>query len=383
MSLAIRRHERSGLTVLERLQRIQWLFVVLLITLAGIGAVELYSVAGGQMDPWARAHIWRFLFALGLFLLVAMVDIRMWMAAAIPIYVVTLASLVLVQVAGATYGGATRWLTFGSLNVQPSEIMKIALVLALARVYQSFEAGKASHPKYLVLPLAMIAVPAGIVALQPDLGTAVLLLISGLGVMALAGVHWLYFVGAGLAAAAAAPLAWNALHAYQKSRVLTFLDPERDPLGAGYHIIQSKIALGSGGAFGRGFGKGTQSHLNFVPEKHTDFIFTMFGEEFGMAGGVLVLVLFAGVIVLGLKMSAGVENRFGRLVASGVIMTLFAFVFVNIAMVTGLLPVVGVPLPLISYGGTVMLAMMFGLGLLMSAHVHRRINMPRPLARPK
>ncbi|VAW15723.1 Rod shape-determining protein RodA [hydrothermal vent metagenome] len=383
MALAGPRQEHAGFSAWARLRQVNWVFASLLVVLAAIGAVELYSVAGESMDPWARAHLWRFSFAFTLFLVVAIVDIRFWMAVSLPIYGLALAGLVAVQLAGATYGGATRWLSLGGLSIQPSELMKIGLVMALARIYQTIDAGRVSHPRHLVLPLVLIAVPTGIIALQPDLGTAVLLLVSGFGVMALAGVHWLYFLGGGIAAAAAAPFAWSMLYTYQKIRVMTFLDPERDPLGAGFNIIQSKIALGSGGAFGRGFGNGTQSDLNFVPEKHTDFIFTVFGEEFGFAGAVVVLVLFMSVIGLGLKMSARVENRFGRLVGGGVTITLFAFVFVNVAMVTGLVPVVGVPLPLISYGGTVMLAVMFGLGLLMSAHVHARVNMPRPLARRK
>lgn len=383
MALAEARREDLNFGFFERLRAINWIFVGLLVLLAGFGTVELYSVAGGSMSPWAKTHIIRFAFALALFLVVALIDIRFWMRMAIPLYVVALVGLVGVQLAGATYGGATRWLTMGGLNIQPSEVMKIALVMALARVYQTMDARQVSHPKNLILPLVMIAVPAGIVLLQPDLGTAILLLISGAAVLALAGVHWLYFVAAAIAAGAAAPFAWQSLHAYQKSRVLTFLDPERDPLGAGYHIIQSKIALGSGGPFGRGFGKGTQSHLNFVPEKHTDFIFTMLGEELGLVGAGGLLLIFAVVIIVGLRMATGVENRFGRLVGAGVVVTLFAFVFVNVAMVIGVLPVVGVPLPLISYGGTVMLAVMFGLGLLMSAHVHRGVNMPRPLARRK
>lgn len=383
MALADSRSEHAEYSVFQRLKAINWVFSVLLVGLAAIGTVELYAVAGGDIDPWARAHIWRFAAAFAVFICVALIDIRFWMAASLPIYALALFGLVLVQVAGATYGGATRWLSIGGLSIQPSEVMKIGLVMALARVYQTLDARAVSRPRHLLIPLALIAAPTGIVALQPDLGTAVLLLVSGAGVMALAGVHWMYFLGASLAAAAAAPFAWTALYDYQKVRVLTFLDPERDPLGAGFNIIQSKIALGAGGAFGRGFGKGTQTDLNFVPEKHTDFIFTVLGEEFGFAGGVVVLMLFMAVIGMGLKMSARVENRFGRLVGAGVVITLFAFVFVNVAMVTGLVPVVGVPLPFISYGGTVMLAVMFGLGLLMSAHVHARINMPRPLSRRK
>lgn len=377
-----RRHDgtdRRG--PLAKLRDIDWIFVVPLIMLAIIGAIELFSVAGGSFEPWARTHLLRFAACLVVFVVVALVDIRVWMRLAFPLYAAALAGLVLVEVAGATYGGATRWLTVAGLNLQPSELMKVALVLALARTFQVVDGPRISHPRNLVLPAALIGVPTLLVAIEPDLGTAILLAATGAAVLVAAGVHWLYFMAGGLAMAAAAPLAWSALHDYQKDRILTFFDPERDPLGAGYHIIQAKIALGSGGTFGRGFGQGTQSHLDFVPEKHTDFIFTMLGEEFGFAGSLVIVTLFAALCLSGLRIATGIENRFGRLVAAGVVMTLFVLVFVNIAMVTGLLPVVGVPLPLVSHGGTVMLSVMFGLGLLMSAHVHRHVNMPRPLAR--
>lgn len=378
----VRRHEAEDTRSLaEKLRDIDWPFAVLLAMLVAIGAAELFSVADGSFEPWAGPHLMRFAACFVLFIAVALTDIRFWMRMAYPIYGAALFGLVLVELVGVTYGGATRWLSVGGLNLQPSELMKIALVLALARTFQGLDARAVSQPRNLLLPAVLIAVPTLLVAAEPDLGTALLVAITGALVLVAAGVHWLYFLGAGITAAAAAPFAWGALHAYQKARILTFLDPERDPLGAGYHIIQAKIALGSGGAFGRGFGQGTQSHLDFVPEKHTDFIFTMLGEEFGFAGALVIIALYAAVALMGLRIATRVENRFGRLVAAGVAMTLFAYVFVNIAMVTGLLPVVGVPLPLISHGGTVMLSVMFGLGLMMSAHVHRHMNMPRPLAR--
>ena len=378
----VRRHEADDTrAIAQKLRDVDWPVAVLPMVLVAIGAAELFSVGGASFEPWAGTHVIRFAACYALFIAVALVDIRVWMRVAFPIYALALGALVAVELAGVTYGGATRWLSVGDFNLQPSELMKVALVLALARVYQGLDARTVSRPKNLVLPGALIALPMLLVAAEPDLGTAVLVMVTGAMMLLAAGVHWLYFFGAGLAAATAAPFAWSALHAYQKARILTFLDPERDPLGAGYHIIQAKIALGSGGSFGRGFGQGTQSHLDFVPEKHTDFIFTMLGEEFGFAGSLAIIGLYLALALLGLRIATRVENRFGRLVAAGVCMTLFAYVFVNIAMVTGLLPVVGVPLPLVSHGGTVMLSVMFGLGLLMSAHVHRHVNMPRPLAR--
>jgi rod shape determining protein RodA len=362
-----------------RLGAVNWPFVALLALAAGVGTALLYSVTGGSIEPWAVVHVERFGFALAALLIAAMIDIRVWMRAAFPLYGLMMAGLVAVAIFGETGGGAQRWLGAGAVQLQPSEFMKVALVLALARYYQGLDARRVSRPASLAVPAALIFLPAILVVRQPDLGTAILLFATGGAIMFAAGVHWLYFAGGLAAVAAAAPFAWQALHGYQQERILAFLDPGRDPLGAGYHIIQAKIALGSGGVLGKGFVRGTQSQLNFVPEKHTDFIFSMLGEEFGLVGALAVLTLFAMLVLAGTVMAMRVRNRFGRLAAYGVVAMLFLYVFVNVAMVTGLVPVVGVPLPLVSYGGNAMVSLMVGFGVLMSAHIDRDRAMPRPL----
>jgi rod shape determining protein RodA len=277
----------------------------------------------------------------------------------------------MVPLFGTVQMGARRWLGTGLVSFQPSELMKLALVLSLARYYHSLPAARISEPLRVAIPLAMTAVPAALVLRQPDLGTAILLLAVGFGLMFLAGVKLRYFAAGATLAVAAAPLIWAYLHDYQKRRIATFLDPDRDPLGAGYHILQSKIALGSGGLDGKGFMLGTQSKLDFLPEKHTDFIFTMFAEEMGFAGSAALLAAYGLLLFLLLTMALRARNPFARLLIGGATLTVMFYVVVNIAMVTGLAPVVGVPLPLVSYGGTAMLTMLLAIGLAMSADVHR------------
>ena len=355
-----------------KLLDINWLFVLVISLVAGIGVAILYSVAGGNFEPWADRQAIRYSIGLGALFAIALTNLRVWIRLAYPMYIIALILLILVPVIGVENGGARRWLGFGALTFQPAEFMKIALVLALARYYQWLPDAKISNPLALAVPVIAIAVPVALVLKQPDLGTAILLAAVGVGIIFLAGTSWLYFIAGAGAVAAALPHVWSRLHDYQRERVLTFLEPERDPLGAGYHILQSKIALGSGGLSGKGFMRGTQSQLNFLPEKHTDFIFTMFAEEMGYVGGVALIGLFVIVMAILLFMMLRIKNTFGRLVAGGVAIGLFLYVFINIAMVMGLVPVVGVPLPLVSYGGTSMLTMMFGFGLAMSAYVHRR-----------
>tara|TARA_B100001540_G_scaffold308619_1_gene323578 strand:- start:1157 stop:2188 length:1032 start_codon:yes stop_codon:yes gene_type:complete len=337
----------------------------------------LYSVAGGSVDPWAKRQMIRFLPALGLMLVIALIDVRVWLFLAYPIYALALALLIAVEFTGVSGMGAQRWIDLGVMQLQPSEVMKIAVVLALARYYHTSTLIEARLLKNLFMPLLLLAIPSYFVLRQPDLGTTLLIIFGGLAVMFAAGVRmWIF--GAGLAAVlAAVPVVWQLLRPYQKSRVLTFLDPERDPLGAGYHIMQSKIALGSGGVFGKGFMQGTQSQLNFLPEKQTDFIFTMLAEEFGLIGALTLLGLYMVVLSYGVLMSFSVRSQFGRLLSLGVTTTLFLYVFINTAMVMGLLPVVGVPLPLMSYGGSAMMTFMVGMGLILSVALHRDIRIPR------
>lgn len=372
----LRREVRLNLG--EKLWQTNWSLVLLLCVLCSIGFAMLYSAANGSWNPWASRQAMRF--GLGLFLMLgaALVDIRHWMRLAYPIYFVALVLLGAVDVVGADAMGAQRWIDLKVIQLQPSEIMKVAVILALARYFHGIGPDQVGRVSLLLLPpLAMVVAPVLLVLKQPDLGTAVMLIASGGAMFFLAGVRLWKFAVVLAAGLGAVPVAWHFLHGYQKARILTFLDPSRDPLGAGYHILQSKIALGSGGVLGKGFLLGTQSHLNFLPAKHTDFIFTMLAEEFGIVGGVVLLSLYVLLLIYGIAIALRCRNQFGRLLVMGITVTFFLYVFVNIAMVMGLLPVVGVPLPLISYGGTAMLSILFGFGLVMSAYVHRDVRIGR------
>lgn len=362
------------LDLAKKLLLLNWPFLALITAIVLIGIAALYSVAGGSFDPWASRQVMRYCVGLALLFAIAFSDIRWWLQGAYPLFILALLLMALVPLIGVESGGARRWLGFGELSFQPSEMMKIALVLAIARYYQWLPPERIWRPDALIPPLLMIGVPALLALTQPDLGTAALFAIIGGGMMFLAGVSWFYFAGAIVAVVVALPHAWEMLHDYQKQRVLTFIDPETDPLGAGYHILQSKIAIGSGGFSGKGFMHGTQAQLNFLPEKHTDFIFTMFSEEMGFVGAVILLALYLLALVFITFMALRCRSMFAKLVAGGIGLTLFAYVFINVAMVTGLVPVVGVPLPLVSYGGTSMLTMMIGFGFVLNAHVNRRVT---------
>ncbi len=373
---------RSGLSTPEltlgrKLISINWLLVILIVVVAGVGFAMLFSAAGGNMDPWAKRQIVRFGVAFGIMIVVATINIRLWLRYAYALYFLALALLVAVEVAGHVGMGAQRWISLGFVNIQPSELMKIFLVLALARYYNASAIEDIGRISRLFVPIMLTLAPTVLILRQPDLGTAIMVAMTGAVVLFLAGVRLWKFVVVGIAGLAAAPIAWQFLHEYQKNRVLTFLNPETDPLGAGYHIIQSKIALGSGGLMGKGFMQGPQSHLHFLPEMQTDFIFTMLAEEFGLAGGLALIILYALILTYGMIIAARSRNQFGRLVAGGIISTFFFYVFINIAMVTGLIPVVGVPLPLVSYGGTVMLTLMIGFGLVIGVGVHRDVPVGR------
>ena len=361
----------------KKLWLLNWPFLLLVAAIALVGAGALYSVAGGTFEPWATRHVVRFCIGLALLFAVAFSDIRWWLNGAYPLYLAVLLLMVLVPFIGVESGGARRWLGVGELSFQPSEMMKITLVLALARYYQWLPPEKIWRPDALIPPLLLIGVPVVLALTQPDLGTAALFAVIGGGLLFLAGVSWFYFGAAIVGVIVALPHAWEKLHDYQKERVLTFFDPERDPLGSGYHILQSKIAIGSGGLTGKGYMMGTQAQLNFLPEKHTDFIFTMFAEEMGFIGAVVLLVLYLLALVFITYMALRCRSMFAKLVAAGMGLTLFAYVFINVAMVTGLVPVVGVPLPLVSYGGTSMLTMIIGLGFVLNAHVNRKVTFRR------
>jgi len=362
---------RSQQTLRQKLWSVHWFLVVLLGTTASIGFAMLYSAAGGHLDPWASRQIARFGIGVAMLIAVAVTDIRVWIRYAYLLYLVSLALLTAVEFFGIVGMGAQRWIDLGVINLQPSELMKIALVLALARYFHGLNVEDVGRPLYLIPPLFLVAVPTALVLRQPDLGTALMLLMIGGIVFFAAGVRVWKFVAVIAAGLAAMPVAWQFLRDYQKQRVLTFLSPESDPLGAGYHIIQSKIALGSGGVFGKGFMQGSQSHLSFLPEKQTDFIFATLAEEFGFVGCVSILILYAAVIFMALRTAYISHSHFGRLAAAGLTATFTLYVLINGAMVMGLAPVVGVPMPLLSYGGTVMLTVMIGFGLVMSVRVHR------------
>jgi len=365
------------LTLADKFRGVQWGLVILIAAISSIGFAMLYSAANGSLQPWASRQMTRFAIAFVPMLLVAIIDIRHWFRAAYWVYGVALLLVIAVDLRGFVGMGAQRWIDLGFIQLQPSEIMTIGLVLALARYLHRVQSESIGRISRLIPPVLLIIIPAALVLKQPDLGTAVLLLASGAILCFLGGVRLRMFVLAAVGAGVAAPIAWRMLRDYQKTRLYTFLDPEQDPLGAGYHITQSKIALGSGGLFGKGFLLGTQTHLSFLPEKQTDFIFTIIAEEFGLIGGLVLLALFVVVIGYGFAIAMRSRSLFGRLLGLGIAGNFFLYAFINTAMVMGLIPVVGVPLPLISYGGTAMITMMLGFGLLMNVGVHRDVRISR------
>jgi rod shape determining protein RodA len=357
-----------------KLWRISWTYVLLLCALAGVGYAALYSAAGGSAEPYASHQILRFAFGLMLMLSIALVDIRFIARLSWPAYAVAVALLALVLHMGHVGKGAQRWIDLAGMQWQPSEMMKIALVMALASWFHKASWERMGNPLFLVPPALAVAVPVVLIVKEPNLGTAVIVAVVGAAVFLAAGIRWWKV---GLAAAViglATPIAYGHLHDYQRARIITFLNPETDPLGAGYNIIQSKIALGSGGMWGQGFLQGTQGNLNFLPEKQTDFIFTILGEDFGFVGGVALLALLSLIVLGAMGIALRCRHQYGRLLALGIGMNFFMYVFVNVAMVMGVIPVGGVPLPLVSHGGSAMIMVMIGFGLLMSVHVHRDVE---------
>jgi rod shape determining protein RodA len=369
---------KRTLSIPDKLGEMNWGLVLMICMIAIAGIAMLYSVAGAHFHPWALRQIGHLILGFIVLVAAAMVDIRVWMSLAYPAYGVALALLIAVDIFGHVGLGAQRWISIGPLDLQPSELMKIALVLALARYLHGKSIEEVSKPIPLAIGLAMIGIPAIFVVLQPNLGTTLIILADGCSLLFLAGLSWWWIAPTLGAGAAAVPLAWRfVLHDYQKARVETFLDPESDALGKGWNITQAKIAIGSGGVAGKGFTEGTQSRLNFLPEKQTDFIWTSICEEFGFVGALAVLVLFAVVIFYGLQTAMSARSQFGRLVAMGVTLNFFFYIMINGLMVMGLIPVVGIPMPLLSYGGSAMLTVMLGFGLLLSVHIHRQVEIPR------
>ncbi|WP_353472912.1 rod shape-determining protein RodA [Salipiger sp. H15] len=357
---------------------INWPLVILLSAVACVGFLMLYSVAGGRLDTWAEPQMKRFALGLSAMFVVAMVPIWLWRNLSVLAYLGSLGLLVAVELFGTIGMGAQRWIDVGFMRLQPSELMKIALVMVLAAYYDWLPLKKTSRPLWVLLPIILILAPTGLTLIQPDLGTALLLMIGGGLIMFLAGVHWAYFavviaagVGTIYTVFESRGTDWQLLKDYQFKRIDTFLDPSTDPLGAGYHITQAKIAMGSGGWTGRGFMQGTQSRLNFLPEKHTDFIFNTLAEEFGFVGGMSLLTLYVLILLFCIFAALRNRDRFSSLLTLGIGLTFFLYFAVNMSMVMGLAPVVGVPLPMVSYGGSAMLVLMIAFGLVQSACVHR------------
>lgn len=355
----------------DSLLSFNWALVLLVLTIASIGFIILYSAAEGNLFPWAGTQMIRFVVLFPVVVIIAVIDIRFWYKSAYLIYFVALCFIIVTELYGTTAMGATRWIRIGGFSLQPSEPMKICLVLALARYYHDLNDANLANPLYLVVPGILIIFPAILVFIQPDLGTAIIISAVGGVLLFVAGVSIWFFVTVGGAFLILAPLAFEfLLRDYQRNRVFTFLDPEKDPLGNGYNLLQSIIAVGSGGLTGKGLLHGTQSQLSFLPEKQTDFIFTMLSEELGFVGSISIVFLFFLVIWCGLIIAINSASNFGKLIAAGVTSILFFHVFINIAMVIGLLPIVGVPLPLLSYGGTMMMTAMVSFGLLLNSNIY-------------
>ncbi len=361
----------------HKLSRINWLLIALIATLCIVGVLALYSVAGGSFEPWAFPQIMRILVGFVILFIVALIPLRIWFSVVVPFYVAAVGLLVLNVFIGISAKGAQRWIDFGLINFQPSEVAKIALIMALATYYSLLPKTKVSHPIWVALPAALVLLPSLLVASQPDLGTGILIMLAGGVVMFLAGVHYLYFAAVILAVIGVVATVllsqgttWQILQDYQYNRINTFFDPSSDPFGAGYHIIQSKIAIGSGGLHGRGFLQGTQSQLDFLPEKHTDFVFTTLAEEFGLIWCMILLTLFVIIVLICSIAALRCKDRFGSLLVLGISSLVFLTVTTNVAMITGLIPVVGIPLPLISYGGSSMMALMIGFGLVQNVIIH-------------
>lgn len=357
---------------------LNWGLVALVTLIAAIGFMALYSAANGHLDPWASRQITRFFIGFLIMLGVALIDIRFWYRMSYPIFIIGFVLLVIVEFMGQMGMGAQRWINLGFIQIQPSELMKLAIVMAMARYFHTSTMDDMRRLSFLVVPVLMVLLPVGLVLLQPNLGTATIMIVDGATMLFIAGAPlWLYFLGAA-SLVVLVPAVWHFyMHDYQKQRVLTFLDPESDPLGSGYHITQSKIALGSGGIEGRGFLQGTQSKLDFLPEKQTDFIFTLWAEEWGLFGGTLLLVLFGLVFLYCGWIAFRCRHAYGRYLVFGLMVNFSLYVFINVAMVMGLIPVVGIPLPLVSYGGTAMIACLVGFGLIMSASIHRDAKLAR------
>ncbi len=369
-TLSLFEQEKTPLS--ERLEKLNWLLISLITILAFVGFIMLYSAGGGNFRPWLIKQLGFFCAFFPLMIFIAIADIKTWFKLSYLFYGSALILVIIVDIMGHNAMGATRWFRVGPITIQPSEIMKLCTVFALARYFYNIEAEEIGKIKFLIIPILLIAVPACFIFYQPDLGTGAILCLVGASVLFLAGVKMWKFVSVGIATLVSIPFAWSfLLYDYQKQRVLTFLNPKNDPLGSGYNIIQSKIAIGSGGFTGKGYLNGTQGQLNFLPEKQTDFIFTMLSEELGFLGSVFTIIIYSAIIAIGISIATKTKHQYGRLLVMGIINIFFVHMFINMGMVMGLIPVVGAPLPFVSYGGTIMATMMIGFGLVLNVDLHK------------
>jgi rod shape determining protein RodA len=371
----------SSAIIPQPLAKLPWRLITLIAIIAGVGLLTLYSAAGGSLKPWALKQGLIFLFFFGVALSMSWLRESTLKSVAFPLYIVIFILLVAVELLGFVSKGAQRWLDIGPMRLQPSEFMKPAIVLVLARFYDLLPPSAIKSWRAVWPAALLLFVPGFLILVQPDMGTALMVILIGASVMFIAGIPWWLFAGAAGALAAAAPLAFALMHDYQRKRVLIFLNPESDPLGAGYHVTQSKIAIGSGGILGKGYLQGSQSHLDYLPEGHTDFVFATMVEEWGLIGGLILIIAFAAVIRWGMKVSLNARTRFSQLTAAGLTATIFFYVSINLMMVMGLAPVVGVPLPLVSYGGSAVMTIMLCLGMLMALERQQRTGTGRSTVR--
>lgn len=368
----------QNLSLWDKVKSTPFILVGLIILIASMGGIALYSASGGEMGQWASKHFLRFGVLFSCMLIIAFIHLKYWYWLSYPLWIMGFVLLLIVELLGQVGMGAQRWINLGFMNLQPSELMKIAVIMSLARYYHDLSSQEIRRYRNLIWPALIMGLPMGLVMLQPDLGTALMIGMGGIAVLFLAGVPARLFIIGIIALSAIIPLSYQyVLKDYQRARVDTFLDPSRDPMGAGYHVTQSKIAIGSGGMSGKGFLEGTQSHLNFLPEKHTDFIFTLWTEEHGFIGGLFIIGLFIATFVIGFIYAVQAKHMFSRLLILGLTINLSLYVMINTGMVMGVLPVVGVPLPLVSYGGSAMLAALICYGLIISARVHYGQPLPK------
>ena len=362
----------TSYSFIDKLKAVDYFLIIIVAIIGSLSVFSIYSTESGNFSFYTKNHLIRFLVFFSMFLILSFIRVSVWYRQAYIFYILGILLLLFVMFFGISASGSKRWINLFVMNLQPSELMKIAIIVCFARYYHHIQSSDIQSYKYLLQPIILLLIPCYLVITQPDLGTAILIAGSGLAIIWLAGLNLKYFVYSGLILLVSLPFVISVLKPYQKSRILTFFNPERDPLGAGYQIIQSKIAIGSGGFLGKGFLQGTQSYLEFLPEKHTDFIFTLFSEEFGFVGSVILIFLYALLIYRIIRIGFLSRSFFAKLYCFGFASALFLYIFVNIAMVLGLLPIVGAPLPIMSYGGSSMLSIMLGLSIVMSCKIYSR-----------